>query len=145
MFAIGKKEDKICQTCLRELHEYTDEDYRHAMFLCPSVQIVIDEITRVFFPSITTKFNISEVLISVTKDKHELYHGQEGQKLASTIWDLLQVYIIKCHTAEKTPTSVTAIFEIRSQLNRVLKILPKSRMSLFIKNSKSLLDIIRPL
>ena len=112
------------------------------MFYCPLVQVAIDEITKTFFPNITTNFDITEVLTSVTKDKHYLYQGQDGHKLASTIWDLLQVYIIKCHNKDITPIPATAIFEIRAQLNQVLKILPRSRLSLFIKRSKHLLEII---
>ena len=142
LFAMGVRDDKSCSSCIREFNIYTDEDYKHAMFYCPLVQAAIDEITITFFPQIITNFDITEVLTSVTKDKHYLYQGQDGQKLASTIWDLLQVYIIKCHNKDTTPIPATAIFEIRTQLNQVLKILPRSRLSLFIKKSKRLLEII---
>ena len=112
------------------------------MFQCPAVQQSIACITETFFPNIPSPFNIEDILMAVTSDKHELYKGHEGHKLASTIWDIFQTYVIKCHSSEKTPVSVEAIFEIRSQLNQVLKILPKSKLSLLINDSKELLNII---
>ena len=143
LFSIGIIDEKSCKTCTRELNVNVDEDYKHAMFLCPAVQNVISIVTNTFFPNINTPFNIVEVLTATTSDKHELYKGPDGQKLACTIWDIFQVYIIKCHSAELTPSPVKANFEICSQLNRVLKILPNSRLSQFIKHSKALSDLFK--
>ena len=142
LHSIGISEEKNCKTCIKEFDEHIEEDYKHAMYLCPAVQQSIACVTETFFPDIPSPFNIEDILTAVTNDKHNLYKGQEGQKLASTIWDIFQTYIIKCHSSETTPVPVAAIFEIRSQLNRILKILPKSRLSLFIKSSEKLLNTI---
>ena len=141
--AIGFIDEKSCKTCVREFNEHIDEDYKHAMYYCPAVQHTISCVTRTFFPNITTPFGIEDILTAVTMDKHNLYNGEYGQKLASTIWDLLQVYIVKCHSSETTPVPVVAIFEIRSQLNRILKILPYSGLAIFITRSETLLNIIQ--
>ena len=140
LYSIGIIDQKYCKTCIREFDEYIEEDYKHAMYLCPAVQQSITCVTETFFPDLPFPFNIEDILTAVTTDKHELYKGQDGHKLASTIWDIFQTYVIKCHSSETTPVPVAAIFEIRSQINQVLKILPKSKLSLFIKNSKEILD-----
>ena len=142
LFSIGKIDENVCKTCKKELNVDIIEDYKHAMYLCPTVQSIIASVTSNFFTNINTPFDIIEVLTAVITDKHQLYLGQDGQKLASTIWDLLQVYIIKCHSSELTPNPINAIFEIRSQLNRVMKILPNTRLSRFITHSKPLLEVI---
>ena len=142
LFAIGLIEDKTCKTCIREYDLHTNEDYRHALFQCPAVQTVIRDITFTFFPNQTKSFNISEILLSVNSDTHTLYMGTTGQELASLIWDLFQVYVLKCRVSQSTPISTTAIFEIKSQLNRILKILPKRKLSTFIRASPVLQNII---
>ena len=142
LFNIGLNDDKNCKTCLRELDQSVPEDYKHAMFFCPAVKTIINNITNTFFPNKIIPFSISEILVSVNSDTHALYQGQTGQELASLIWDLLQTYIINCHTAESTPITATAIFEIRSQLNRVLKILPKSKVACFINSNLELSTIV---
>ena len=142
LFNIGLNDDKNCKTCLREFDQHTPEDYKHAMYLCPAVQTVVNNVTTTFFPNKRTPFSISEVLVAVNSDTHNLYKGQIGHELASLIWDLLQTYIIKCHTAISTPISATAIFEIRAQLNRVLKILPKSKITCLINSTPQLSTII---
>ena len=142
LFNIGLNDDKNCKTCLREFDQHTPEDYKHAMYLCPAVQTVVNNVTTTFFPNKRTPFSISEVLVAVNSDMHNLYRGQIGHELASLIWDLLQTYIIKCHTAVSTPISATAIFEIRAQLNRVLKILPKSKITCLINSTPQLNTII---
>ena len=141
--SIGIIDERCCKTCVREFNEYNDEDYKHAMYFCPAVQNTITSITKTFFPNIETPFSIVDIVTAVTSDKHELYKGPDGQKLASTIWDMVQAYIIKCHSSDTTPTPIAAIFEVRSQLNRILKILPKSRLSIFMKCSRPLLDSIK--
>ena len=141
LFAINIIDCKSCKTCIREFNEYNDEDYKHAMFLCPAVQYSIHCVTETFFPNNISPFGIEDILTAITTDKNELYKGKDGQKLASTIWDIFQTYIIKCHTAGTTPVPTAAIFEIRSQLNHILKILPKSRLAIHVKNSIRLQDI----
>ena len=113
------------------------------MYLCPAVQHVIHSVTDLFFPDNTVPFGIEDILTAISTDKNDLYNGQDGQKLASTIWDIVQAYIIKCHTIETTPVPATAIFEIKSQLNRILKILPKSRLAIHVEKCPRLQNIIK--
>ena len=105
LFNVGLNDDKNCKTCLREFDQHTPEDYKHAMFLCPAVQTVVNNVTTTFSPNKRTPLSISEVLVAVNSDTHNLYKGQIGHELASLIWDLLQTYILKCHTVVSTPIS----------------------------------------
>ena len=120
LFAIRLIDDDACKTCQREYNQSTTEDYQHALFQCPAVQYIVQKITNTFFPNQTTIFNVSDILLSTTSDKHNLYKGPIGQELVSLIWDYFQVYLLQCRIAQRTPISITAIFEIRSQLNRIL-------------------------
>ena len=142
LFAIGRLDDATCNTCCREYNQNTTEDYQHALFQCPAVQIIVHNITNTFFPNQTNSFMISDILLSTNSDKHKLYNGPIGQELASLIWDYFQVYVLQCRVSHTTPISYTAIFEIKSQLNRILKILPKSRIATYIKNSMELHNLI---
>ena len=90
------------------------------------------------YPNTKIAFDIADILVSIISDKHHLYKGSIGQELASLIWNYFQVYIIKCRTAQTTPISTIVIHEIKSQVNRVLKILPKSKLATFIKASPEL-------
>ena len=141
LFVIGLTDENNCKTCHREFNQSTIEDYKHALFQCPAVQPIIKHITNTFFPNLTLSFNISDILVSTNSDKQKLYKGPVGQELASLIWDLLQVYILQCRVAHKTPSTISATFEIRSQLNRILKIIPKSKLAFFIRSSQELLNI----
>ena len=87
-------------------------------------------------------FTISDILLSVTKDKHPLYKGPDGQELASLIWDLFQVIIIQCRSAGKTPNAQAVITEIRSHLHRILKHMPKTKLTSFINTTHDLKLII---
>ena len=136
--AIGLIDENTCNTCKREYNQNTTEDYRHALFLCPAVKIVINSIISTFFPNLGTHLNITDILLSITTDKHKLYRGHIGQELASLIWDYFQVYIVRCRATQVTPISISAIHEIKSQLNRILKILPKSKLAIYIKSSPEL-------
>ena len=138
VFAIGLTDENICKTCYREFDQNTIEDYKHALFHCPAVQPIIEHIKNTFFPNQTHPFSISDILVSTNSDKHKLYKGPVGQELASLIWDFFQVYILKCRIAHKTPVPSSAKIEIRSQLNRILEIKSKSKISLFIRSSPEL-------
>ena len=142
LFAIRLIDDDTCKTCQREYNQNCTEDYHHALFQCPAVQLIIQNITNTFFPNETNNFNVSDILLSTTSDKHNLYKGPTGQELASLIWDYLQVYLLQCRVAERTPISIIATFEVKSQLNRILKILPNSKLSIFIKKSQELQNIL---
>ena len=142
LFAIGLTDEKTCKTCIREYDNNTTEDYKHALFQCPAVQTVIHNITNTFFPNLTISFSIADVLISTITNKHNLFKGSIGQELASLIWDLTQVYVLQCRISQTTPISTAAIHEIKSQINRILKILPKSKLATFIKASPELQDLL---
>ena len=143
LFTIGILDEKNCNTCIREYDQEETEDYKHALFHCPAVQTIIHNITCTFFPNIINTFKIAEILISTNTDKHSLYKGVVGQELANLVWSYFQIYIIQCRTAHKTPVATTAIFEIKEQLNRILKILPNSKISTFIRSSEALSQIIK--
>ena len=138
LLTIGLIDEDYCHTCSREYDLHTTEDNRHVLFQCPTVQTVIKNITNTFFPNLTTPFDISDILLSINSNKHTLYRGPTGQELASLTWDYFQVYIVQCRVAKITPISSSAIYEIKSQLNRILKILPKSKIAIFIKASPGL-------
>ena len=142
LYTIGMIDENTCNTCTREYTESTPEDYRHALFHCPAVQMVIGNVTNTFFPNEASSLDISDILVSINSDKHTLYKGPVGQELASIIWDYFQVYVLQCRVAQKTPVTISAIFEIRSQLNRILKLLPKSKLAMFIKSSPGLQYIL---
>ena len=142
LFAIGRLDEDTCNTCNREYNQNTTEDYQHALFNCPAIQIIIHNIINTFFPNQTNDFNITDILLATNSDKHQLYKGPIGQELASLIWDYFQVYVLQCRVSQTTPVSYTAIFEIKSQLNRILKILPKSKVATYIKSSHELYNLI---
>ena len=126
LFSIGLIDENTCKTCTKEYNLNITEDYKHALFHCPAVQNAIRDITNTFFPNQTKSFNISDILLSITSDKHNLF----------------QVYILKCRVSQTTPISTMAIFEIKSQLNKILKILPKRKISIFIKTFPELQYIL---
>ena len=86
--------------------------------------------------------NLCYTVLSVDTTEHHLYTGTTGKKIASLIWDIFQVYILKSRQNEKTPISTTAIFEIKTQINRILKILPKSKLSVMYNASEKLMRTI---
>ena len=143
LLAIGLVDEDSCPTCSREYNQNTTEDYRHALFHCPAVQTVVKNISNTFFPNPIIPFNTSDILLSINSDKHTLYRGPIGQELASLIWDYFQVYIVQCRVAQTTPISSSAIYEIKSQLNRIMKLLPQSKIAFFIKTSPRLHDMFR--
>ena len=143
LYTIGLIDENICNTCTREYTESTTEDYQHALFKCPAVQTVVRNITKTFFPNETNSLNISDILVSINSDKHKQYKGPVGHELASLVWDYFQVYVLQCRIAQKTPVSTSAIFEIRSQLNRILKVMPKSKLAIFINSSPDLQSMIK--
>ena len=142
LFAIGRLDEDTCNTCNREYNQNTTEDYQHALFKCPAIQIIIHNIINTFFPNQTNYFIITDILLATNSDKHQLYKGPIGQELASLIWDYFKVYVLQCRGSQTTPVSYTAIFEIKSQLNRILKILPKSKVATYIKSSHELYNLI---
>ena len=80
LFAIGIREDNACTTCKREFNIDTTEDYKHALFHCPAVQMVIKGVSAAFFPNLKSSFSIGEILLSVDTTKLHLYTGKIGKK-----------------------------------------------------------------
>ena len=66
LYSIGIIDQKYCKTCIREFDDYIEEDYKHAMYLCPAVQQSITCVTETFFPDLPFPFNIEDILTAVT-------------------------------------------------------------------------------
>ena len=135
LYTIGFTNDNICTTCEREYNIQTTEDYKHAMHDCPAVQTIIQAIKTTFFHNSNTTFSASDILLSIDNKKPNFFKDDEGNLLTNLIWNLFQTYVIKCHNEEKTPIAPRAIFEIRAQINRILKILPHSQLAKIITSS----------
>ena len=69
-------------------------------------------------------FSVGDILLATVDNVHPIYTGKTGQLLSSLIWDFYLRYISSCRIKGKTPTSINCIHEIKSQINRILKILP---------------------
>ena len=102
---------------------------------------VINVIVNTFFPLNTNPFCNRDILLAITDNKHPLYSGKTGQLLASLIWDHYLKYIMNCRTYGRTPIATVCIHEIKSQINRILKILPQSEISKYIHESTTLSKI----
>ena len=126
---IGLTDTPFCGTCLKELGLEITENLTHSIYECPFVATIISEIISTFFPNMRGHFLLREIILATTTDKHFLYEGKYGQQVASIIWDIFLQYIMKCRSNAKTPVAAICIHEIRSQLNKVLKILPNSQVS----------------
>ena len=138
LYRCGISDTPYCNTCLRELNEEISENITHATYECEFVSTVVNEILKTFFPHIAVTFTIQDILLSTITDKHPLFTGKTGQLLASLIWDSFLKYIITCRNNEKTPIPAICVHEIRSQINRILKILPQSDVSKHILASHTL-------
>ena len=138
LYRCGISDTPYCNTCLRELNEEISENITHATYECEFVSTVVNEILETFFPHIADTFTIQDILLSTITDKHPLFTGKTGQLLASLIWDFFLKYIITCRNNEKTPIPAICVHEIRSQINRILKILPQSDVSKYILASHTL-------
>ena len=114
----------------------------HATFQCPFVATIITEICLAFFPSLKNHFHLRDIILATITDKHSLYEGKSGQQIASIIWDTFLAYVMKCRSKNKTPIPTVCIHKIKSQLNRILKILPKSLVALHINSRPQLLALI---
>ena len=126
----------------KELDSEISENITHATFECTFVATIIAEITSTFFPNINSHFHLRDIILATITNKHPFYEGADGQQLASVIWDTFLCYVMKCRNAGKTPVAAICIHEIRSQLNRILKILPNCKISKHIKNHTRLEIII---
>ena len=143
LFKCGISDNPYCATCIRELDEEIPENITHATYECEFVATIVVELHNIFFPQTNNAFNIGEVLLAITEDKHPLYTGKTGQLLASLIWDFFLKYIMTCHNKKITPIAVTCIHEVKSQINRILKILPFSDLTKHILASNTLSDMFK--
>ena len=134
----------FCNTCTNELNEEHTEDYLHTNYTCPSTQTLINEITTVFFPNIDTPFDKKDILLATLTDKHTLYKGKIGHEITNLIWNYNTAYIINCRQRNTTPLPPESIFIIKSQINRILKLLPHSQVTKFIHSQIKLLHIFAP-
>ena len=142
LFKIGLTDTPNCSTCERELGVEISENITYATYHCAFVATIIAEITSTFFPNITNHFVLRDIILATISNKHHFYEGNVGRQLASVIWDTFLCYIMKCRNTAKTPIAAICLHEIRSQLNRILKILPNGRISKHIKNHTQLEIII---
>ena len=141
-YAINFTDTPYCETCTKELDHEIIENFTHANFYCPFVSTIIDQVTSTFFPNIISDFSIRDIILATTTNKHPLYEGTDGQQLASIIWDTFLSYINRCRNAAKTPIATICIHEITSQLNRILKILPRSKVACYINTHPTIQDIL---
>ena len=140
---IGSTEPLYCTTCMRENNTEITEDLAHATFSCPYIHTIIAEITNTFFPNLQTPFTHKDTLLSIITNLHPLYEGKPGQTLASLVWDHFIKYIMMARGKNVTPIPAAAIFEIRSQINRILKILPKTMVTKHVFNCNNLREIFQ--
>ena len=141
LFKCGISDNPYCNTCMRELNEEIPENITHATYECEFVAAIVDEILDVFFPQNKNAFNIGEILLATTENKPPLFIGKTGQLLASLIWDFFLKYIMTCHNKKITPIPAICIHEIKSQINRILKILPFSDLTKLIQASNTLTNM----
>ena len=139
---IGITDTPFCHTCLKEIKVEIPENITHATYECTFVATIIAEITSTFFPNIKGHYYLRDIILATITNKHPLYEGKDGQQLASVIWDIFLSYIMKCRNAGKTPVVTICLHEIRSQLNRILKILPNSNIASHIKKHHQLSTIV---
>ena len=141
LFKCGISDTPYCYTCVRELNEEIPENITHATYECELVATVVDEILDTFFPHTNNAFDIGDILLATVENKHPLYSGKTGQLLASLIWDFFLKYIITCRNKKVTPIAAISIHEIKSQINRILKILPFSDISKYVLASNTLTNM----
>ena len=124
-----------CLLCKADTGLEIQEDYKHALHTCPNTQKIITAITDSLFPntSQTNNFNISDILLTNETYKDRLYNSQEGRDFINLVWDIFQTEIITNHTAQKRPTPVKVIKKIVSEVKDIIKNLPNSKMTKFLK------------
>ena len=142
LFHIGITDTPFCNTCSRELGTDITENITHACYDCIFISSIISELTNAFFPNIYNQFQQRDIILATITNNHPLYEGKIGQQLASIIWDTFLVYILKSRNNAQTPVATICLHEIRSQLNKVLKILPHSLVALYIKARPQLQTLI---
>ena len=137
LYKCGLSEHPYCKTCLKELGEEIPENITHATYECMFVADVVHTMKNTFFPQNDNTLKNRDILLAITEDKHPFYTGRVGHYLASLIWDLFLYYIVKTRNKSGTPISSICVHEVKSQINRILKILPHTEISYYItKNAK---------
>ena len=116
------------------------EDYKHALYHCPTTRAIIHNIIINYFPD-TNENNyssISDILVDSTHYSHKTYEGNEGKQLINIIWDTFQVSIATAHSAGKPPTYANTNKLLTSALTDITKLLPLSKVSKAIRRSEFL-------
>ena len=139
----GLADHPYCKTCIKELGVEIPENIIHATFECVFVAAVINTVNCTFFPENNNTFHNRDILLAIIEDKHPLYTGRVGQQLASLIWDVFLHYIVKTRNNNGTPVASICVHEIKSQINRVLKILPHTEISYYITKNATLVQIFQ--
>ena len=139
----GLADHPYCKTCIKELGVEIPENITHATFECVFVAAVINTVNCTFFPENNNTFHNRDILLAIIEDKHPLYTGRVGQQLASLIWDVFLHYIVKTRNNNGTPVASICVHEIKSQINRVLKILPHTEVSHYITKNATLVQIFQ--
>ena len=142
LFHIGITDTPSCNTCSREQGTDITENITHACYDCIFISSIISDVTTAFFPNIYNQFQQRDIILATITNNHPLYEGKIGQQLASIIWDTFLVYILKSRNNAQTPVAAICLHEIRSQLNKILKILPHSLVALYIKARPQLQTLI---
>ena len=141
LYKCGLTDHPYCKTCLKELGVEIPENIIHATFECSFVAAVVNIVIDTFFPENKSTFYIRDILLAITEEKHQLYTGRVGQHLASLIWDFFLNYIVKTRNKNGTPIASICVHEIKSQINRVLKILPHTEITKYIAKNATLRQI----
>jgi hypothetical protein len=138
---IGMEDSPFCKNCLRESNTETNEDMKHALHTCPSIQHLMSHVTQTFFPNINHTFSCKDTIMAVMDDIHPLYEGKAGHTIASLIWDSFKKYIMLCRGKNKIPLAVQVIKEIKNDVTRIRNLLPNTMVSKFILTSNELTEI----
>ena len=111
----------------------------------PNTQKIIKAITDSLFPNIsqTNNFNISDILLTNVTYKDKFYNSQEGKDFINLVWDIFQTEIIINHTAQKRPIPVKVIKKVVSEAKDIIKNLPNSKMTKFLKTCPPIITLLQ--
>ena len=134
-----------CLLCQADTGLEIQEDYKHALHSCPNSQKIIKKITDNLFPNITptNNFNISDILLTNSTYTDPLYDTPEGKDFINLVWDIYQTEIITNHTVQKRPTPIKAIKKIVSEAKDIVKNLPNSKMTKFVKSCPPIVTLLQ--
>ena len=134
----NQSDDPYCNYCKVNYNTNVQEDYKHALYHCPSITKIIKGIKATFFRDNSAEnfFDITDILISNSNYKSNDYMGQGGQDLINIIWDLFQIKLVNCHTAGTSPIPSLTIKWILHNIKSITKAHPNSELSKLVLKSK---------